>query len=81
MPPREQPALRDLVRYRQTLVEEQTRVSNRIEKVLEDANIKLAAAVNRLQGVSARAILHALLEGTNTPFVLTAVYTGPRDDG
>ncbi len=42
VPPREQRALRDLVRYRQSLVEEQTRVSNRIEKVLEDATIKLA---------------------------------------
>ncbi len=84
VPPREQRALRDLVRYRQSLVEEQTRVSNRIEKVLEDANIKLAAVVTRLQGVSARAILHALLEGTGTPEQLADLAKGAlrrkRDD-
>jgi transposase len=76
IPPREQRALRDLVRYRQSLVEEQTRVSNRIEKVLEDANIKLAAVVTRLQGVSACAILHALLEGTRTPEPLADLAKG-----
>lgn len=76
VPPREQRALRDLVRHRQSLVAEQTRISNRIEKVLEDANIKLAAVVTRLQGVSARAILRELLEGTATPEQLADLARG-----
>ncbi len=67
MPPREQRMLRDLVRYRQTLIEERTRVSNRIEKVLEEANLKLAAVVSRIQGVTAQAILHASFEGEIDP--------------
>jgi len=55
--------LRDLTRYRRRLVEERTAASNRLEKILEDSNIKLAAVVSRLQGVSARAMLEALICG------------------
>ncbi len=55
--------LRDLTRYRRRLVEERTATSNRLEKVLEDSNIKLAAVVSRLQGVSARAMIAALIAG------------------
>lgn len=55
--------LRDLTRYRRRLVEERTATSNRLEKILEDSNIKLAAVVSRLQGVSARAMIAALIAG------------------
>lgn len=63
IPPRPQRELRELVRYRQTLVEERTRVVNRLQKVLEDANIKLASVVTDVQGVSAQAMLAALVRG------------------
>jgi len=55
--------LRDLTRYRRRLVEERTSASNRLEKILEDSNIKLSAVVSKIQGVSARAMLEALISG------------------
>jgi transposase len=55
--------LRDLTRYRRRLVEERTSASNRLEKILEDSNIKLSAVVSHIQGVSARAMLEALIRG------------------
>lgn len=64
IPPRPQRELRELVRYRQSLVEERTRVVNRLQKVLEDANIKLAAVATDMQGVSAQAMLQAIVNGT-----------------
>jgi transposase len=59
----EQRDLRDLTRYRRRLVEERTSASNRLEKILEDSNIKLSAVVSKLQGVSARAMIEALIAG------------------
>jgi transposase len=59
--------LRDLTRQRTQLVAEQTSVTNRIQKVLEDANIKLAAVATDVLGVSGRAMLGALLSGQSTP--------------
>jgi transposase len=59
----EQRDLRDLTRYRRRLVEERTSASNRLEKILEDSNIKLSAVVSKLQGVSARAMIEALIIG------------------
>jgi len=67
IPPREQRELREVVRYRQSLVEERTRVSNRVQKVLEDANIKLSSVVTDMQGVSAQAMITALMEGETNP--------------
>jgi transposase len=63
IPEVEQRDLRDLTRYRKRLVEERTSASNRLEKILEDSNIKLSAVVSHLQGVSARAMLEALIGG------------------
>jgi len=63
IPARPQRELRDLTRHRTQLVEERTRTVNRIHKVLEDANIKLASVASDILGVSGRAMLHALLEG------------------
>jgi len=63
IPPRPQRELRDLTRHRTQLVEEKTRTSNRIEKVLEDANIKLGSVASEVMGVSGRAMIQALLEG------------------
>jgi transposase len=52
IPPRAQCELRDLTRHRTQLVEEKARTVNRIQKVLEDANIKLAAVAADIMGVS-----------------------------
>lgn len=62
IPSRPQRELRDLTRHRTQLVEEKTRTSNRIEKVLEDANIKLGSVASEVMGVSGRAMIQALLE-------------------
>ena len=59
--------LRDLFRYRRKLVESRTAERNRLLKVLETANIKLASVASNVFGVSGMAMLHAILEGTGTP--------------
>lgn len=76
IPEQAQRDLRDLVRYRQTLVEERNRVVNRLQQVLEDANIKLSAVVSDMQGVSAQAILQALLHGQEDPQLLAELARG-----
>jgi len=55
--------LRDLTRYRTRLLQEQSRTANRLQQILEDANIKLGSVVSDIQGVSARAMLEALISG------------------
>jgi transposase len=55
--------LRDLTHYRRRLVEERTWASNRLEKILEDSNIKSSAVVSKLQGVSARAMIEPRIAG------------------
>jgi transposase len=55
--------LRDLTRYRVSLVQEINRIANRIQKVLEDANIKLASVARDALGASGRAILEAMPAG------------------
>jgi transposase len=63
VPDVEQRDLRDLTRYRTSLVQERSRTANRLQKVLEGANIKLASVASDVLGVSARAMLQGLLEG------------------
>jgi transposase len=55
--------LRDFTRYRTSLVRDRARTINRLQKVLEDANIKLANVVTDIDGVSARLMLEALVAG------------------
>jgi transposase len=76
IPKREQRELRDLTRYRFSLVKERQRFANRLQKVLEDANIKLAAVATDIQGVSAQAILRALLAGEQDQHVLADLAKG-----
>jgi transposase len=76
IPPREQRDLRDLVRQRQTLVEERNRITNRLQKVLEDTNLKLASVASDFQGVTAQAILHARLSGQADPHTLAGLARG-----
>lgn len=68
--------LRELTRHRTTLIEERSRVINRLQKVLEGANIKLAAVASDLMGKSARAMLQALLQEEADPSVLSELALG-----
>ena len=70
IPPAEIRELRDLTRYRTSLIQERTREANRIQKVLEDANIKLAAVASDVLGVSGRQMLEAIIIGETDPRVL-----------
>src|SRR5215470_1379102 len=63
IPPQPQRDLRDLTRQRTNLIRERAAVVNRMQKVLEWANIKLASVVSDVTGVSARKMLQALLAG------------------
>jgi transposase len=67
IPPKPIRELRDLCRYRKKLTEQESAEKNRIQKVLEDANIKLASVASDVFGVSGRAMLEALLQGKMTP--------------
>lgn len=63
VPERTQRELRDLTRYRTKLVQQRAQVVNRLQKVLEGANIKLSSVVSSIVGVSGRAMLDALIAG------------------
>jgi transposase len=63
VPDREIRELRDLNRQRVALIGERNRVSNRVQKVLEDANIKLSSVASDTLGVSGRKILEAIIGG------------------
>lgn len=63
IPPPEIRELRELTRYRESLVREQSAVANRIQKVIESANIKLAQVASDALGTSGRAILWAMARG------------------
>lgn len=70
IPDREQRELRELVRYRRSIIEERARQHNRIQKVLEGANIKLGSVVSDIMGVSARDMLNAIANGEENPEIL-----------
>jgi transposase len=63
IPSKPQRELRELTRYRSTLVQERARTLHRLQAVLEDANLKLASVVTDISGVSAWAMLAAILAG------------------
>ena len=63
VPPTPIRELRDLTRYRASLAQEINRIANRIQKVLEDANIKLASVATDALGASGRAMLEAMIHG------------------
>ena len=70
VPPPEFRRLRDLTRYRADLVAARTAEKNRVEKLLEDAQIKLSVVVSDIFGVSGRDMLAALVAGERNPKVL-----------
>ena len=68
--------MRELTRYRTRLIEERSRAVNRLQKILEGANIKLTSVASDVMGVSARAMMQALLQGEVDPNVLAQLARG-----
>ncbi|HZS86067.1 MAG TPA: IS110 family transposase [Chloroflexota bacterium] len=79
-PARPQRELRELPRYRTTLVQERSAEIKRLQKTLEGANIKLAAVASNVAGVSGRQILAELLAGTTNPAPLAELARGRLRD-
>jgi transposase len=76
VPPEPIRELRDLTRYRVNLAQECNRIANRIQKVLEDANLKLASVATDALGASGRAMLQAILAGQSDPEKLADLARG-----
>ncbi len=76
VPPKPIRALRNLTRYRKTQIAERAREANRLHKALEDTGIKLDCVASDILGVSGRAMLDALIEGTTDPRVLAELARG-----
>jgi transposase len=68
--------LRDLTRYRVRLTEEKAREVNRVQKTLEDTNLKLGDVVSDIMGKASRMILHAIADGETDPGRLAALAVG-----
>jgi transposase len=76
VPPKPIRDLRQLTRYRKTQIGERQREANRLHKVLEDTGIKLDCVATDILGVSGRAMLDALCQGTTDPRVLAELARG-----
>ena len=76
IPPQPIRELRELTRYRKTLVQERAQEINRLQKLLEGANIKLAAVATDVLGRSGRLMLDALIAGTNDAEALAELARG-----
>jgi transposase len=76
VPPTPQRELRELTRQRRQLVHAKVSVANRIQKVLEDANLKLASVATDVLGVSGRDMLRALVAGQSDPQKLAELARG-----
>lgn len=80
VPSREERELRELVRYRKSLIRERAAEVNRVQKVLEGANIKLASVASDVLGKSGRAMIEALSAGATDPKALAALARGRLQD-
>jgi transposase len=76
VPTKAQRELRELVRYRRSLIEERAREFNRLEKGLKGANIKLGAVASKLTGKSVRPMLTAMVNGEADPETLAELAKG-----
>lgn len=76
MPDRNQRELRELVRYRRSLIQERAREHNRVQKVLEGANIKLASVATDIMGLSSRDMMNAMINGEEDPEKLASFARG-----
>jgi len=80
IPARPQRELRELVRYRRRLIQERSRIVNRIQKVLEGANIKLSSVATDVVGASGLSMLRAMASGEDNPDVLANMAKGRLRD-
>lgn len=80
VPNRDQRELRELVRYRRSLVQERSREANRLQKILEGANIKLGSVASDVLGVSARAMIRQLIGGEADVEAIAALAKGKLQD-
>ncbi len=80
IPPSGQRELRDLTRHRANFVRERVNLVNRVQKVLETANIKLSSVATDIMGVSGRAMLAALIEGQTSPEAMAELAKGRMRD-
>ena len=76
IPDRPQRELRELVRYRRSIIRQRAQVVNRIQKVLEGANIKLSSVASNVMGASGRAMLEAISKGVDDPQLLAGFAKG-----
>jgi transposase len=76
VPPKPVRALRNLTRYRKTQIMERAREAGRLHKALEDTGVKLDCVATDILGVSGRAMLDALVEGTTDPEILAELARG-----
>ncbi len=76
IPPAPIRAVRELTRYRKTVVQQRADEANRLQKTLAGANLKLAAVASDVLGVSGRAMFAALLDGERDPEVLAELARG-----
>lgn len=76
VPPKEIRELRDLTRYRKRLVQTHSSECQRVQKILEDAGIRLGSVASNVLGVSGRAMLRALVAGERDPEVLAELAKG-----
>jgi transposase len=80
VPDREQRELRELVRYRTSLIQERTAAANRLHKILEGANIKLASVASDILGRSGREMLEALVAGDTDVTAMADLARGKMRD-
>jgi len=76
VPERPERELRELTRYRRSLIQQRSGVQNRIQKVLEGANIKLSSVASSVTGVSGRSMLEAMVAGVDDPAALADMARG-----
>ena len=76
VPPKPIRELRDLTRFRKTRIEERTREAQRLDKILQDAGVKLSSVASHVLGRSGRDMLEALVSGTRDPAVLADLARG-----
>lgn len=76
VPDREHRELRELTRFRTSLIRERAAEINRLQKTLEGANIKLGSVASNVLGVSGRCILEALVEGSSDPTTMAKLARG-----
>lgn len=78
VPDRKQRELRELVRFRTAKIQERSREIQRIQKILEGANIKLSSVVSNVVGSASRAILEAIIAGTQDHDAMARMASGSR---